>query len=141
MSLITIVSLALMLSSAQSAATDEILRLERLWVEGLLSSRRAVFEEILDESLTQVGPRGETGGKRTFLEFFSSGDWDYVTAELQDPVVRVFGDTAVVTARLRREIKLGAVVDRGTLAFTHVWVRRGTSWRAVHAHTSSVPDK
>lgn len=123
----------------QAGSVNEVRRLEQSWVDGLLERSAEVFERILDADLTQIGPAGETGGKRSFLEFFRTGDWQYVEARLEQLDVRVFGDVGVATGRLKRTVRLGGKADTAILAFTHVWKLTGNEWRVVHTQSAVVP--
>jgi ketosteroid isomerase-like protein len=73
-------------------------------------------------------------------------DWYEATEEMdlvweQRAVVPLSADAATLTGVFRYEArqKSGEVLA-GRNVFTGVFVRRGGSWKLVHAHESSVPD-
>ena len=123
----------------QSPSIKDVLALEQSWVDGLIRRDLSVFERILDDSLTVIGPEGQMGDKQTFLTFFKTDGWQYLEAVLEGVNVRIQGDTALVTGRLKRSIRLGDRTFQGTLWFTHVWVRKGGAWRVIHSHQSTLP--
>ena len=57
--------------------------------------------------------------------------------EIDEVLVRLFGDTAVVTGRSRVGVA-GATPGEVTLRFTDVFVRRAGSWQVVASHATRV---
>ena len=116
-----------------------ILALEHAWRDGYLARDAAVFERLLDDDLSQVGLAGESAGKAVFLDFFRKGDWEYLTATLEDLRVRMVGEEAIATGRLSRTVRVGSQVTQGSIAFTHVWAKRRGAWRIQHLHVTPIP--
>jgi heme-degrading monooxygenase HmoA/ketosteroid isomerase-like protein len=125
--------------SAGRESERAILALEQAWLDGYLARDAAVFERLLADDLSQVGLAGESAGKAVFLDFFRKGDWEYLTAGLEDVRVRMAGDEAVATGRLNRTVRVGTRVTQGSIAFTHVWAKRRGAWRVLHLHVSPIP--
>ena len=69
--------------------------------------------------------------KQDSLSARKSGQLRYEAIDVTDMVVRVYGDTAVVTARADvRGHQLGEDFS-GPYRYTRVWVRRSGHWQAV----------
>jgi len=127
------------LAAAGEDPERAILALERAWLDGLLRRDPAVFEQMLDDDLSQIGLAGERADKADFLRFFRGGDWNYLAAQLEEARVTVRGETAISTGRVGRTVRVGSRDITGPYAFTHVWVRRPTGWRVKHSHVTPVP--
>ena len=85
----------------------------------------------LAEDYVAITPLGQVTTKQDTVSARKSGQLKYDTINVTDMVVRVYGDTAVVTARA--EVKghqLGEDFS-GPYRYTRVWVRRTGHWLAV----------
>jgi ketosteroid isomerase-like protein len=98
---------------------------------------------MLDERYVLVLGNGQTYSRADLLK---SATARQITYEQQDEdagtqTVRVFGDTAVVTARLwLKGMKDGASLDY-RLWFSDTYVRTASGWRYVFGQASLSPDK
>lgn len=93
---------------------------------------------ILHESFALVLGDGKVVGREELLNEARSGDYEYEIQD-EDPgtqTVRVWGDTAVVTARLRlKGARKGILFDR-TLWFSDTYVRTAQGWKYAFAQAS-----
>jgi hypothetical protein len=58
-----------------------------------------------------------------------------------DVQVRLYGDTAVVTGRMRQRFVLGGIRYANDVRYTDVYVKRKGKWQIVSAHASTVAMK
>ena len=85
----------------------------------------------LAEDYVAITPLGQVTTKQDTVSARKSGQLKYDTINVTDMVVRVYGDTAVVTARADvKGHKLGEDFS-GPYRYTRVWVRRTGHWLAV----------
>jgi ketosteroid isomerase-like protein len=85
----------------------------------------------LAEDYVAITPLGQVTTKQDTLAARKSGQLRYDTINVSDMVVRVYGDTAVVTARADvKGHQLGEDFS-GPYRYTRVWVRRTGHWQAV----------
>ncbi len=85
----------------------------------------------LAEDYVAISPLGQITTKQDTLSARKSGQLRYDTIDVSDMVVRVYGDTAVVTARADvKGHQLGEDFS-GPYRYTRVWVRRTGHWQAV----------
>jgi ketosteroid isomerase-like protein len=124
---------------AAPSATLQIVTLEQQWLAALERHDAQFFTRVLDDDLTQIGLAGERAGKSEFLRFFEAGDWTYVESRLENPTITMRRDWAIATGRVWRVVRVGDVTTRGAFDFTHVWVRKGSTWRVIHIHLTSRP--
>ncbi|PYX70469.1 MAG: hypothetical protein DMG78_18770 [Acidobacteria bacterium] len=88
-------------------------------------------QRILAEDYVAITPLGQVTTKQDTVSARKSGQLKYDLINVTDMVVRVYGDTAVVTARADvKGHQLGEDFS-GPYRYTRVWVRRTGHWLAV----------
>jgi len=119
------------LDAGEQAAIREVLEMERLSKEASLHRDADFPQRTLAEDYVAITPLGQVTTKKDTLAARRSGQLRYQTIDVSDIVVRVYGDTAVVTARADvKGHQLGEDFS-GPYRYTRVWVRRGGRWQAV----------
>jgi ketosteroid isomerase-like protein len=88
------------------------------------------------EDWTIIGSDGTLGDKQTFLGLVRSGALTHDVMESDDVSVRIYGDTAVVTARGVSGGKYQGQPFREVERATCVFVKQGGDWRCVLTHLS-----
>jgi ketosteroid isomerase-like protein len=98
--------------------------------------------EILADDFVLVEGDGKRSTKADLVNDAKSGKTHYVHQDDSGRTVAVFGDTGVITAKLRAKgIEDGVKVDYAQW-FTDVYVRTPNGWRYVYAQSSlSLPSK
>ena len=106
------------------------MNLDGEWTTAELRGDKEFADRVVADDYKGTDPDGVVEDKATYLAGLrASADRD--TAD--DYVVRVFGDTAVMTHR-------GTVAGRESRQYrsTHVWVRRDGRWQIVAHHSSNI---
>jgi hypothetical protein len=109
----------------------QIVDMERQSKEASLRRDSEFSLRILSEDYVAITPLGQITTKQETISARRSGQLRYEAMNITDMVVRVYGDTAVVTARA--EVKghqLGEDFS-GPYRYTRVWVRRNGQWQTV----------
>jgi ketosteroid isomerase-like protein len=116
-----------------ASAEDSVLQITREWLAAEESRDRATLQRIIADDFRGTGPWGQTVFKVDVIpeEGSQSGGLAINTSNLK---VRVFGDTAVVTAHGVQ--KAG---EKRELRFTVVFAKRDNRWQMVAGHLSAVP--
>jgi hypothetical protein len=83
----------------------------------------AGLEALLHESYTHTHGTGLLESKSRFLEMLQNGERDYVRAVIKDPVVNLFGSTALVKGTLDFKVVLPEKQIEGQNRFMMVLVR------------------
>jgi ketosteroid isomerase-like protein len=119
------------LDEGDQAAIREIVDMERQVKEASLRRDADFSQRTLAEDYVAISPLGLVSTKQDTLSVRKSGQLRYDTINITDMVVRVYGDTAVVTARAEvRGHQLGEDFS-GPYRYTRVWVRRSGHWQTV----------
>jgi len=88
-------------------------------------------ERTLADDYVAITPLGQVTTKKDSVSARKSGQLRYDTIDITDMVVRLYGDTAIVTARADvKGHQLGEDFS-GPYRYTRVWVRRSGRWQAV----------
>jgi|SRR5579862_33536 len=116
---------------ASQTTIREIVDMERQAREASLHRDPDFSQRTLADDYVAITPLGQVTTKQDTVSARKSGQLRYDSIDVSDMVVRLYGDTAVVTARA--EVKghqLGEDFS-GPYRYTRVWVRRAGHWQAV----------
>ena len=120
--------------SAQSGDQEivrEIMDMERQAKEASLRRDADFVQRTLAEDYVAITPLGQVTSKRDTLSARRSGQLRYQAIDVTDMVVRVYGDTAVVTARADVKGRQLGEDFSGPYRYTRVWVRHNGHWQTV----------
>jgi ketosteroid isomerase-like protein len=130
--------------TAQAPAQDDKAKLAALDTEyqaAVKVNDAATMDRILADDFTLVTGSGKTYDKAALLEEARSGRMHYDHQEDTEQTVRIWGNTAVVTAKLwEAGTDSGKPFDK-TVWFSDTYVRTPTGWRYVFGQSSLAPPK
>jgi ketosteroid isomerase-like protein len=122
--------------AVNSKAEDELIGVANDWDQAMVENDPEAIGRYMADDWEMIGPDGSVCDKATFLELVKSGTVSHDVMESADLKVRVYGDTAVVTARgVSAGNYLGQAfreVERSSCVF----VRQERQWRCVLTHLS-----
>lgn len=108
-----------------------ILSAERALAAAHLTLDIATIDRLLHPSYVIIQPDGSIEDKAQTLASFRTGDRYWELAESDEMVVRLVGDTAIVTGRWRGHGRNGAVRFDYQARFLSTWVREKGEWRNI----------
>jgi hypothetical protein len=109
----------------------QVLDLERQAREATLKRDSEFSERTLSDDYVAITPLGQVINKADTISARRSGQLRYDSIDVTEMVVRLYGNTAVVTARAEvRGRDLGEEFN-GPYRYTRVWVRRNGRWQTV----------
>jgi uncharacterized protein (TIGR02246 family) len=102
---------------------------------------KAFFSGFMADDATFFGamnPYLETDPKENFLPKFDqmAEMFKMLDAQMYNPRVQVYGDTAILTYNSVMMVNMGGRVMNYTGKMTSVYVKQGDAWRVVHGHES-----
>ncbi len=119
------------IDSSEQDVIRQIIDMERQAKEASLRRDSNFPLRVLAEDYVAITPLGQVTTKEETLTARRSGQLRYEAMSITDMVVRVYGDTAVVTARADvKGHQLGEDFS-GPYRYTRVWVRRNGQWQTV----------
>ena len=119
-------------------AEQELVRLEDEWGRAMVQNDAEAIGRFMADDWTIVGPDGSVSDKAAFLELVRSGALTHDVMDANEVKVRVYGDTAVVTARGVSGGRYRGQAFRVVERVSDVWVRTGGGWRCVLTHLSPI---
>jgi uncharacterized protein (TIGR02246 family) len=113
-------------------AEQEIRDLEERINAAVVSGDLHVFEQLLADDFTHTNQSGIHRTRAQWLANHKPGQSPYTRYDVDDLKIRVYGDTAVVTARTtpKGQDSKGAPIT-GQYRYLRVWAKRDGKWRAV----------
>ena len=109
----------------------EIVDLERQAKEAAIHRDAAFSERTLADDYVAISPLGQVIGKAETIAARRTAQLRYDSIDVTEMVVRLYGNTAVVTARADVKGKELGEEFSGPYRFTRVWVRRSGHWLTV----------
>ena len=125
---------------SEQAAAGMVTQLEQRFTTALLKKDDVTLGDLLADDLVHISFDGQVAGKVEYMAFFKQGAWQYRKYEPTNVKVKVFGQTAVVTGRVNREIVINGQETIGAFAFTHVWSRSGDRWHLTSSQVTTIPN-
>jgi ketosteroid isomerase-like protein len=117
--------------SGEQEIIRQIVDMERQAKEASLQRDAEFSLRTLAEDYVAITPLGQVTTKQETITARRSGQLRYESMNVTDMVVRLYGDTAVVTARADvKGHQLGEDFS-GPYRYTRVWVRRNGHWQTV----------
>jgi ketosteroid isomerase-like protein len=117
--------------SVEQETIRQIVDMERQSKEATLRRDSDFPARALSEDYVAITPLGQITTKKEALSARRSGQLRYEAMNITDMVVRVYGDTAVVTARADVKGRQLGEDFSGPYRYTRVWVRKNGQWQVV----------
>jgi len=100
----------------------------------------AAVERMLGDDLVYTHSTAQVESKTEFLESMRGGTVKYISLEARDQVVRVYGQTAVITGGVTITSMNRGEHRRSVLRYTDVWVQRDGRWQMVSWQSTRLPE-
>jgi ketosteroid isomerase-like protein len=117
---------------SEQGVEEQVLKLEEEINTAVVSGDLRVFQRLLADDFTHTNQSGIFRTRAQWLANHKPGQSPYTAYEVDDLKIRVYGDTAVVTARTTpkgRDSKGNPIT--GQYRYLRVWARRDGRWQAV----------
>ena len=104
-------------------------------VRGDILSMRA----ILADGFVYTNASGAVFDKESYVSFYmESGTMRWSAQRLDEALVRLHNDTAVLSCRVHDQATYEGNAFEGTFRSTQVWVRAAGAWRCAAIHTTEI---
>ena len=120
---------------------EELLKLENAFAEAIVNNDLEGIRRRVADDWIIIDPNGEIVDRTRFFEVIKSGMLTHDMMESKDSRVRVYGDSAVVTAVTRTKGKFMGHDFSTQERATDVFVKRDGRWQCVLTHLTRFPDK
>ncbi|HYE72518.1 MAG TPA: nuclear transport factor 2 family protein [Blastocatellia bacterium] len=120
----------------ESRIAEELKQLEREWDDAIVRKDMAALDRIIADDFMLIDDAGRITHKKELLERIKSPDLVIKPFETEDVVVRIYGDTAILTGHFTQQCEYKGQSFTVRSRYTDVYVRRQGKWKAVSAHSS-----
>jgi len=120
---------------------EELLKLEEAFAEAIVRNDVEGIERLVTDDWIIIDPNGEIVDRTRFFDVIKSGALTHDTMESEDFRVRVYGDSAVVTAITSAKGKFMGQEFSTRERATDVFVKRDGRWQCVLTHLTRFAKK
>ena len=120
---------------------EELLKLEKEFAEAIVKNDPEAIARLVADDWVIIDPNGEIVDRTRFFEVIKSGALTHDMMESEDFRVRVYGDSAVVTAITSTKAKFMGQEFSTQERTTDVFVRRDGRWLCVLTHLTKLKQK
>lgn len=110
---------------------EELLKLEKEFAEAIVKNDPEAIERFVADDWIIIDPDGRLIDKERFLEVIQSGELTHEMMDSSDSRVRIYGDSAVLTALTRTKGTFRGQEFSTQERATDVFVKRDGRWQCV----------
>jgi ketosteroid isomerase-like protein len=120
---------------------EELLKIENGFTDAIVKNDPEAIGRLVADDWIIIDPDGGIVERTRFFEVIKSGALTHDMMESEDLRVRVYGDSAVVTAVTRTKGKFMGQEFSTQERATDVFVKRDGRWQCVLTHLTRLPKK
>jgi hypothetical protein len=126
-------------TSSPAKTEEQILQLEKEGREAALKNDLEANDRLLADNWMNTNANGTVTTKAKLLELLKSNSFKIISIEDDDVLVRIYGNTAVVTGRATSK-RLGQdnQLMIGQVRFTRVYAKQKGRWQVVAAQSTPI---
>ena len=134
------VAAAVFLAATAALADDSevVRRLDKELTVATWTGDEMWFAENLSDDYVLITPNGAVKSKADVIRELSTAGVKMDPFDTSDVQLRLYGDTAIVTGRIRQRFTLGQSRYANDVRYTDVYVKKKGRWLLVSAHASTV---
>jgi ketosteroid isomerase-like protein len=117
--------------SMSDKSQEELMALEKEWAQAFVRSDAEAIGRHVAQDWTIITPEGNVLDGSIFLGWIKSGDLTHEVMDFADTSVRVYGDTAVITARATSKGRFKGHAFSESERSTDIFVKQGGQWKCV----------
>lgn len=123
----------------RDADIRQLENLEQVWNHAHETGNADALDRLWADDLEVDVPRMAVMTKAEALGFARSGRMKFLSYTTTDIRIRLYGDTAVVSGRMKRTRTMNGNNVSDNWRFTKVYVKQEQQWRVVSFHASEAP--
>lgn len=126
----------------QSADVTAVEELVRQFAEAQAQHDAAVLRDLTSEQYVEISPLGEVDPREKMLGFYTRGaNFTPPTVALDERTVTLFGDTALISAKLQFSIDKGGQSRSFAMRAGYVAHKEGGRWKLVSMQATPIRSK
>ncbi len=124
-----------------NAIERELIDFERGWSRAFARNDVEAIGQYMDDDWIIVGSDGNIMDKTSFLALVASGMLTHTVMDFEDPRIRIYGDTAVLTATGTSKGTFNGMPFSEHERLSDVFVKRNGEWKCVLTQLASIERK
>jgi ketosteroid isomerase-like protein len=125
--------------TAVAAAAQEVERAEQELIRAITARDLSAYDRLVADDYVALTVEGKETTKPEVMASYQAGTRQYVDLEIHDVKVRVFGETAVLSARTTGFRVEGGQRVPNIVRYIRVYARRNGRWFAVMQMAAPIP--
>jgi hypothetical protein len=121
------------------ALIDEVRSLEDRRYKAMIGRDFDALRSLLHPELVYTHSNAAVDSRDSWIAGIEARRFDYRGVERFDELIRVYGDTAIVSGRIRIELVSGGTPRQLNSRFVNVWVRQGGTWQMTLWQSTPIP--
>jgi|WetSurMetagenome_2_1015567.scaffolds.fasta_scaffold218304_3 ketosteroid isomerase-like protein len=138
--LMLLCSMFLLADTPEAKSEKEVLAAMNAWKHAMLLRDRAALEALYAPGLLYVHSSGKQESKAEAIAAAVAGKDRCESIDLEDISVSVYGDTAIVKAkvimRINSDSSSGTATNTISLDVLHVWIKMPAGWQMAARHAT-----
>ncbi|MEO5647611.1 MAG: nuclear transport factor 2 family protein [Chitinophagaceae bacterium] len=116
-------------SSAQSKAEKQVASLVEELRKAMIDPEKTKFEKIVSDDLSYGHSGGKVEDKAAFMDAYLKGRSDFVSIDLTDQSIKIYGKTAIVRHKLSGVTNDNNKPGTVNLIILYVWHKEKSNWK------------
>lgn len=121
-------------------AEQQIRDIETRRFKAMLGPDIETLQAMLAEEVLYIHSSGAVETKVQFLEALSSGKMRYLSLDVEEMKVRVYGDVSIVNGLLKLDVRMGGKPSTFRVRYTDAYARRDDRWELVTWQSTRLPE-
>lgn len=118
---------------------ETIERLEERRYQAMRAGDVAALADLFSDDLIYTHSNAQHDGKRDYLSKVASRIFSFRQITVEDQVIKLMGDVAMVTGQMKADVVVGGVLKAIDNRYLALWQREGSQWRLVAYAPTPVP--
>jgi ketosteroid isomerase-like protein len=139
---VLVFGVAILAKTQTESVEQELIKLENEWVEAVVKRDTASLDRIIADDYIGINDGSVFAPtKAQYIEYVKSIKEEILPVVIEEWKVCVYGDAAVVMARVTMKMRLAGKETTYQSRFTDTWVKRAGRWQCVAGHNSTIAQK
>jgi len=139
---VLVFGVAILAQTKTESMEQELIKLENEWGEAIVKRDTASFDRLMADDYIGINDGSVFAPtKAQYIEYVKSSKEEMLSFVIDEWKVRVYGDAAVVMARVTMKMQSAGKEMTSQSRFTDTWVKRAGRWQCVAGHNSTTAQK
>lgn len=137
---VLVFGVAVLAQTQTESVEQELIKLENEWGEAIVKGDEALIDRIIADEYIGISD-GSVFTRAQYFEYVKSIKEEIVSFEMDEWNVHVYGDAAVVMARVTLKMRSAGKETTNQSRITETFIKRDGRWQCVAGHYSTIAQK